>query len=120
MVYKWYILPVGGLYATYHLLGEPETTIEHWVDFYGKCRGMYQSHGCNEYYFQTFRFRQGARFGFVAFWNHECLGFVGYIFILDYIRGRMCGNLYIWICICTHKYIYIYGEEWVVTLTEVE
>ena len=23
MVYKWYILPIGGLYATYHLLGEP-------------------------------------------------------------------------------------------------
>ena len=28
MVYKWYILPIGGLYATYHLLGEPETTIK--------------------------------------------------------------------------------------------
>ena len=28
MVYKWYILPIGGLYATYHLLGEPETAIE--------------------------------------------------------------------------------------------
>ena len=28
MVYKWYILPIGGLYATYHLSGEPETTIE--------------------------------------------------------------------------------------------
>ena len=28
MVYKWYILPIGGLYATYHLLGEPETTID--------------------------------------------------------------------------------------------
>ena len=27
-IYKWYILPIGGLYATYHLLGEPETTIE--------------------------------------------------------------------------------------------
>ena len=26
-IYKWYILPIGGLYATYHLLGEPETTI---------------------------------------------------------------------------------------------
>ena len=24
MVYKWYILPIGGLYATYHLLEEPE------------------------------------------------------------------------------------------------
>ena len=23
MVYKWYILPIGGLYATCHLLGEP-------------------------------------------------------------------------------------------------
>ena len=29
MVYKWYILPIGGLYATYHLLGEPETTIDY-------------------------------------------------------------------------------------------
>ena len=28
VMYKWYILPIGGLYATYHLLGEPETTIE--------------------------------------------------------------------------------------------
>ena len=28
MVYKWYILPIGWLYITYHLLGEPETTIE--------------------------------------------------------------------------------------------
>ena len=28
MVYKWYVLPIGGLYATYHLLGEPETTID--------------------------------------------------------------------------------------------
>ena len=27
-VYKWYILPIGGLYGTYHLLREPETTIE--------------------------------------------------------------------------------------------
>ncbi len=24
----WYILPIGGLYAIYHLLGEPETTID--------------------------------------------------------------------------------------------
>ena len=24
MVYNWYILPIGGLYATYHLLGEPD------------------------------------------------------------------------------------------------
>ena len=28
MLYKWYMMPIGGLYATYHLLGEPETTIE--------------------------------------------------------------------------------------------
>ena len=27
-VYTTYILPVGWLYATYHLLGEPETTID--------------------------------------------------------------------------------------------
>ena len=27
-VYTTYILPSGGLYATYHLLGEPETTID--------------------------------------------------------------------------------------------
>ena len=29
-VYTTYILPFGGLYATYHLLGEPETTIGYW------------------------------------------------------------------------------------------
>ena len=28
MEYKWYILPIGGLYATYHLLREAATTIE--------------------------------------------------------------------------------------------
>ena len=28
-LYTTYILPSGGLYATYHLLREPETTIEH-------------------------------------------------------------------------------------------
>ena len=25
---RWFILPSGGLYATYHLLWEPETTID--------------------------------------------------------------------------------------------
>ena len=29
MVYKWYILLTGGLFATYHLLGEPETIIDY-------------------------------------------------------------------------------------------
>ena len=28
MVYKWYILPIGGLCITYHLLREPETAID--------------------------------------------------------------------------------------------
>ncbi len=27
-IYKWYILATGGLYATYHLLLEPKTTID--------------------------------------------------------------------------------------------
>ena len=27
-LYTTYILPSGGIYATYHLLGEPETTID--------------------------------------------------------------------------------------------
>ena len=27
-MYKWYILPIGGLYATYHHLKEPEKSIE--------------------------------------------------------------------------------------------
>ena len=31
-----YILPSGGLYATYHLLWEPETTMEPLVFFFGK------------------------------------------------------------------------------------
>ena len=33
MVYKWYILPIGGLYNPYHLLGEPETAIENNQEF---------------------------------------------------------------------------------------
>ena len=37
-IYKWYILPIGGLYATYHVLGEPETTID--------LRKLLQSWGC--------------------------------------------------------------------------
>ncbi len=28
-LYTTYILPSGGLYATYHLLGEPETAIDY-------------------------------------------------------------------------------------------
>ena len=38
---KWYILPIGGLYATYHLLGEPETTIDHRVQIIATiiCKG---------------------------------------------------------------------------------
>ena len=32
-VYTTYILPSGGLYATYHPLREPETTIDWWTDF---------------------------------------------------------------------------------------
>ena len=32
-LYTTYTLPSGGLYATYHLLGEPETTIEKMVGF---------------------------------------------------------------------------------------
>ena len=28
-LYTTYILPSGGLYATYHLLGEPEKTIDY-------------------------------------------------------------------------------------------
>jgi len=27
-IYRWYILPIGGFYATYHLLGEPTTIID--------------------------------------------------------------------------------------------
>ena len=35
-IYKWYILPIGGLYAAYHLLGEPETTIDKSLFFFWK------------------------------------------------------------------------------------
>ena len=37
MVYKWYILPIGGLYITYQLLREPETTIDVVCVLGGKC-----------------------------------------------------------------------------------
>ena len=42
-VYTTYILPSGGLYATYHLLREPETTIEYRITNYPSsfsCRGL--------------------------------------------------------------------------------
>ena len=32
-IYKWYILPIGGLYGTYHLLREPETHIDILITF---------------------------------------------------------------------------------------
>ena len=32
MVYKWYILPIGGLYITYHLLREPGNS--HWTSLH--------------------------------------------------------------------------------------
>ena len=35
-LYTTYILPSGGLYATYHLLGEPETTIDE-KEFRARC-----------------------------------------------------------------------------------
>ena len=57
MVHKWYILPIGGLYATYHLLGEPETTIEGvrhpsrtlvpQFDLYGFIHGLSPAKVCN-------------------------------------------------------------------------
>ena len=41
-LYTTYILPSGGLYATYHLLGEPETTID--TDhFWSLCFTLFQS-----------------------------------------------------------------------------
>ena len=42
-LYTTYILPFGGLYATYHLLGEPETTIEEGGRFVSRQRGESQS-----------------------------------------------------------------------------
>ena len=30
LVYKRYILPIGSLYATYHLLQEPEKSVDPW------------------------------------------------------------------------------------------
>ena len=46
MVYKWYILPIGGLYGTYHLLREPGNSIDlvqMWLDWIIWC-----SHICLE------------------------------------------------------------------------
>ncbi len=42
--YKWYILPIGGLYATYHLLGEPETTIDLLVSWNATTHDVNVSH----------------------------------------------------------------------------
>ena len=28
LVYKWYVLPIGWLYATYHLFQEPEKSVD--------------------------------------------------------------------------------------------
>ena len=42
-IYKWYILPIGGLYATYHLLEEPETTIEENPNFFCGNPGLWKT-----------------------------------------------------------------------------
>ncbi len=34
------ILPIGELYATYHLLGEPETTIDEFIPYYMEIMGV--------------------------------------------------------------------------------
>ena len=41
MVYKWYILPIGGLYGTYRLLREPGNSIdqEHRSNLDYDCKG---------------------------------------------------------------------------------
>ena len=54
MVYKWYILPIGGLYATYHLLGEPETTIECLISW-GK-RGLDLVAGLDLFFYASWSF----------------------------------------------------------------
>ena len=45
-----YLLPIGGLYATYHLLGEPETTIDDGGDDFFSNVGSYPLEN-----FQVFR-----------------------------------------------------------------
>ena len=45
MVYKWYILPIGGLYATYHPLKEPEKSIDYGIsiEYYATLIGTGQT-----------------------------------------------------------------------------
>ena len=43
-VYTTYILPSGGLYATYHLLREPETTIESFPILVMPCQHLAKVH----------------------------------------------------------------------------
>ena len=47
-LYTTYILPSGGLYATYHLLGEPETTIDFGEDqnISGEQNNIWQARQC--------------------------------------------------------------------------
>ena len=51
-VYKWYILPIGGLYGTYHLLREPRNSIDITKNFrYLKWRNphLYKLYGYKGY-----------------------------------------------------------------------
>ena len=53
MVYKWYILPIGGLYilyATYQHLGEPEKTIEEMINMALKNTGKFIHFGSYDAY----------------------------------------------------------------------
>ena len=44
MVYKWYILPIGWLYITYHLLREPENSYWCWHIFFFGIKGCPQTY----------------------------------------------------------------------------
>ena len=51
-IYKWYILPIAGLYATYHPLQEPEKSIDIWHPLEGLgtwlCLVLMKSRGCTD------------------------------------------------------------------------
>ena len=81
VVYKWYILPIGGLYAIYHLLGEPEATIEKRSQVAQKTNGIQwsQFHYNPQYSLGRFlspKLTQPTRFFFrCSFFFEESVGY---------------------------------------------
>ena len=97
MVYKWYILPIGGLYATYDLLREPKTTIDSL-----SCANLFQMGAFAGCYRTS---SHPPRISFVV-WGGGCGRSLKMENVI-LLSGIVGGEHAIYICICKYAHLYI-------------